>query len=132
MTIYNKLVRDRIPEIIRANGSIPYTHIARGSELEDALWQKIDEEFEELKNADATKAPEEFADVLEVLFAIRDLYSAQGQEFMQLRDIAETADFVYVVADQYGISRSELDSVRRQKAEERGAFSSGIILEETQ
>ena len=62
--VYNKLVRDKILGRIRADGRIPYTHIARGSELEQALWNKLDEEVKEFQQ---NPVVEELADVLEVI-----------------------------------------------------------------
>ena len=96
---YTKLVRDGIPNIIRRDGKTPHTHIAQGSELESALLEKLLEEVLEFQQS---KDPSELADVQEV---------------------------VYAIASFYGIKPQELDAKRKQKADERGAFSQGIILD---
>jgi predicted house-cleaning noncanonical NTP pyrophosphatase (MazG superfamily) len=96
---YAKLVRDRIPEIIRRDGRVPYTHRVSGSELESALWNKLDEEIGEFRQSGDTK---EFADILEVIYAL---------------------------ANFYGVKPSQLDAIRERKAEERGGFSQGTILD---
>ncbi|MFH1142239.1 MAG: nucleoside triphosphate pyrophosphohydrolase [Candidatus Uhrbacteria bacterium] len=98
---HNKLVRDRIPEIIRANGNVPITHIADDQEYQLRLREKLIEEATEFF-ADPTL--EELADVQEVVFAL---------------------------CKYLGCDRSELERARREKAEQRGRFQDRIILEET-
>jgi predicted house-cleaning noncanonical NTP pyrophosphatase (MazG superfamily) len=65
--IYNKLVRDRIPEIIIAAGKEPVTRTAGDDEYEQLLKAKLAEEVDEFLTGDN---PEELADILEVLQAI--------------------------------------------------------------
>lgn len=98
-TQYNKLVRDGISDIIRREGKIPHAHIATGFELEMALLEKL---LEEVREFQQSKDPAELADVQEV---------------------------VYTIASFYGINSQELDAKRKQKADEKGAFSQGIILD---
>lgn len=98
---YNKLVRDRIPEIIRDNGGTPITHIADDKEYNIKLQEKLKEEVEEFLK-DNNK--EELADILEVIYAICD--------FMKI-DI------------------QEVEFLRKDKAEKRGVFRNRIILDET-
>lgn len=98
---HNKLVRDRIPEIIRANGEVPITHIADDSEYWEKLCQKLREEASEFFDQPSV---EELADVQEVIFALCKCL---------------------------GSDRSELERVRKKKAEKRGRFQDRIILEET-
>ncbi len=73
----HKLVRDKIPEIIRKSGRTPDTQILRNDkEYLEALYQKMQEELEELKRADnLSHARDELADLQEVLSSIR---KAQG------------------------------------------------------
>lgn len=67
MKIYNKLVRDKIPEIIEADGKICATHILSEEEYIAALEAKLNEEVAEYQT---DKNLEEMADVLEVLQSI--------------------------------------------------------------
>ena len=67
MKVYNKLVRDKIPEIIEADGKTCKTHILSDDEYLAALETKLNEEVAEYQ---IDKNLEEMADVLEVLRAI--------------------------------------------------------------
>lgn len=64
MKVYNKLVRDKIPEIIKADGKECKTHILSKDEYIAALETKLNEEVAEYQE---DKNLEEMADVLEVL-----------------------------------------------------------------
>lgn len=99
MTEYNKLVRDKIPEIIRQNGKIPVTHIANDEEYKQKLLDKLEEEVAEFRTS---RSPEELADILEVIYALYDAIP---------------------------IKRSDLESLRQQKNLKRGSFSKRVILE---
>jgi len=98
---YNKLVRDKIPEIIKSTGAVPITHIASGDEYQQKLKAKLQEEVNEfLKDS----SEEELADILEVIYALCDLYE---------------------------IDKDKLEEFRKDKAERRGRFNDKIILDET-
>lgn len=68
---YNKLVRDHIPEIIRAHGDTCHTEVLNAEEYQGALKNKLIEEAQEVasatSNADLLM---EIADVYEVLTAL--------------------------------------------------------------
>jgi len=64
MKIYNKLVRDKIPEIIKASGKSFDVHFAKKEEILPLLETKLNEEVSEYLEA---KNLEELADVMEVL-----------------------------------------------------------------
>lgn len=96
---YDKLVRDRIPQVVREDGETPIVHEAEGEEYRDRLASKLLEEAEEYAES---RRVEELADVLEVLDAI--------QAARALED-------------------GELSRLRVEKAEERGRFDKGIVLE---
>ncbi|KTG09441.1 hypothetical protein AUR64_16825 [Haloprofundus marisrubri] len=96
---YDKLVRDGIPAIIRESGERPVTHVAEGDEHRRRLAEKL---VEEAKEFEESRQPEELADVLEVVAAIRK---------------------------QMGIDADELDRLRWVKREARGGFEGGVVLE---
>lgn len=97
--VHRKLVRDRIPEIIRQSGSTCVTRILTQEEYVAALERKLQEELDEYQ---ADKSLEELADLLEVLMA---------------------------VAEARGASFAQVDALRREKAEQRGSFRERIFLE---
>ena len=74
-----KLVRDRIPEIIIADGKKPITRILDNDEYLRELDKKLNEEIAEYQS---DKSIEEMADVLEVLFAICE---GRGHSVKQLQ-----------------------------------------------
>jgi predicted house-cleaning noncanonical NTP pyrophosphatase (MazG superfamily) len=74
--IYNKLVRDRIPEIIRANGETPVTRILGDKEYLSELIRKLDEEVSEFK---ADLSVEELADIQEVVLALADAIANRNE-----------------------------------------------------
>jgi predicted house-cleaning noncanonical NTP pyrophosphatase (MazG superfamily) len=92
-----KLVRDKIPEIIRRNGAEPVFHIAAPEELPALLRAKLVEEVDEFLES---SEPEELADVLEVVLAL---------------------------AQELGVQPEDLERLRRQKAAERGAFDERVV-----
>ena len=80
MTVYNKLVRDHIPEIIRRNGGNPDFRSLSDEEYLMALEQKLDEEAGEFHH---DKNVEELADILEVVFALADAIGCSREELMK-------------------------------------------------
>lgn len=102
MTIQNKLVRDKIPEIIENTGKTAYCHILAEEEYLSELDKKLNEECAEYQ---ADKSLEELADMLEVMYAI---------------------------AEARGYSLEELENVRAEKAIKRGGFKDRIFLEKVE
>ena len=94
---YYKLVRDKIPEIIKAKGINPTNHIASDEEFNIALLNKLKEEVEEFIEEPSR---EEMADIMEVIYAI-----LRQQQF----------------------TFEEIEEVRKKKVEERGSFEKKII-----
>ncbi len=102
-TIFNKLVRDNIPDMITNNGEEPVMRILADEEYKVELYKKLLEEVDEVicsKNSDETL--EELADVLEI---IRSIAKLNGKT---LDDVIETAN---------------------QKKLKRGGFEKRIFLE---
>ena len=74
MTFYNKLVRDKIPELIRAGGETPHTRILEEEEFCRLLEEKLDEEVGEFHR---DRNLEELADILEVVYALSEAYGGR-------------------------------------------------------
>lgn len=99
---FNKLVRDRIPNIIAANGEIAVTEVLDGKRYIEELRKKLSEEVAEFLESDDSE--EELADIMEVVYSIWEMK---------------------------GYSKEELDSIRREKEEKRWWFKNRIFLIET-
>ncbi len=85
--IYNKLVRDNIPDIIEANGEKPIYRILDAKEYWEYLLLKDTEELEEVRSASSTlERKKELADKLELIRAMAE-YNG-----FTLEDIIEEAD----------------------------------------
>jgi predicted house-cleaning noncanonical NTP pyrophosphatase (MazG superfamily) len=95
---HGKLVRDKIPQIIRSRGQEPVIYTADIEEYSIRLRDKLREEVEEYLASDDDR--EELADILEVLYAL---------------------------ARQAGTDQQQLEKLRAAKAEERGGFADRII-----
>ena len=71
--IYNKLVRDNIPEIIKSNNGIPYIRKLNDTEYWEHLLKKDYEELEEVKSAiSIEERKKELADKLELIRAMAE------------------------------------------------------------
>src|SRR5690606_18072328 len=81
-----KLVRDRIPEIIQAEGRSAAVRVLDDREYLAALRAKLGEEVGELLDADPGDWLDEAADVLEVLVALLGLQGAGLQQLLDARD----------------------------------------------
>jgi predicted house-cleaning noncanonical NTP pyrophosphatase (MazG superfamily) len=68
--IYNKLVRDRIPEIIAAEGREYAVEIMEDAEYRQALLAKLVEEAQEVAEAEPDEIVRELADLYEVIEAL--------------------------------------------------------------
>lgn len=101
MPTYKKLVRDKIPEIILANGKVPITRVLSNQEYIKELVNKLKEEVAEFEE---DLSIEEMADIQEVLIALSEAMS---------------------------ISAQKLEEVRSAKAETNGRFKNRIYLEGT-
>jgi len=99
MKTYNKLIRDRIPELIERAGKTPHTRVLDEEEMEKALKEKLLEEVNEFIESDQI---EEIADILEVIEAIAKLR---------------------------GVHMALIAGMKEEKKEERGGFEKRLLLE---
>lgn len=86
-----KLVRDRIPEIMRAKELDPETRVLGMDEYWAALLDKLDEEAGELREASPEDRLEEAADVYEVLTAITSAIGFSVAELQEAADLKREA-----------------------------------------
>lgn len=78
-----KLVRDRIPEIIRNDGKKPIIEILSNEEYLKELDKKLNEEVAEYQT---DKSIEEMADILEVLYAVCEARGHSVEELLQVKE----------------------------------------------
>ncbi|MFD0687443.1 nucleoside triphosphate pyrophosphohydrolase [Actinomadura fibrosa] len=97
--VAEKLVRDRIPEIIERSGGEPVSRIADAGEYELLLRTKL---YEEAGEYVSDGNPAELADVLEVVHALAALH---------------------------GLTPDDLEELRSKKAIERGGFDGRVVLQ---
>lgn len=100
--IYNKLVRDKIPNIIKEKGETPVVRILDEIEYKKELEKKLYEEYKEVIKSSGDDRVEELADMLEVIRALANL------ENKHLNDVISIAD---------------------KKSKKRGAFEEQVFLE---
>jgi len=98
MIEYDKLIRDKIPEIIEQSGKKCIVEVMDNDTYIEYLDQKLNEELAEYQQ---DKSIEELADLLEVMYAV-------------------------VTARGYSIE--ELERIRLEKAEKRGSFEKRLLL----
>lgn len=96
--VFNKLVRDKIPEVIANTSKGCAVDLVYGEERYKLLENKLKEEVEEFLQ---DKNLEELADIMEVVFGL---------------------------AESLGYSEEELMKKRDEKREERGGFKEGVVL----
>ena len=81
--VYNKLVRDKIPEIIEASGKKAEIRIAGDMEYKDLLGKKLLEEVNEFLES---KDPEELADIIEVVRALGKTHEMNLEELIRFAE----------------------------------------------
>jgi predicted house-cleaning noncanonical NTP pyrophosphatase (MazG superfamily) len=99
---YNKLIRDRIPEIIKADGWKPKIRVLKNSEFFNAVKKKLQEEAGELMKAKSKK---------EIL--------------NEIIDIQELLD---VLIHEIGVTKKQSKKMQDRKKKERGGFKKRVFL----
>lgn len=102
MIDHNKLVRDKIPQIIEEAGKEYEVRMLDDGEYLQKLSEKLVEEAGEYSES---KDEEELADVLEVLLTL---------------------------CEEHGLSLDDLQDLRKDKRDERGGFEEGVFLIEAE
>ena len=106
MPIYNKLVRDKIPNIIESTGKKFTTTILTDYQYFKELKKKSFEELEEyMATENNEEAKEELADLLEI---------------------------IHTLANYHGSSIEGIEMIRKEKVEKRGGFQDKIFLVEVE
>lgn len=98
MKIYNKLIRDRIPEIIKNSGNICEIKILDDEDYLKELNNKLYEELNE--------------------------YNESGE----IEELADLTELIYAIAEFKGYSIEEFNNLRIDKEEKRGGFKKRLFL----
>jgi predicted house-cleaning noncanonical NTP pyrophosphatase (MazG superfamily) len=98
--VYNKLIRDKIPQIIEQSGKQAIIEEVSGKEYIELLNAKLGEELQEYLDSQSV---EELADLVEV---------------------------VYAMLEHKNISLQEFEFISQQKVNEKGAFKDKLLLKE--
>ena len=102
--IYNKLVRDRIPEIIASEGKTLKTKILSKEEFLIELFNKAGEEAAEL-------------------------IAARGNRAEVIKEIGDVQEVLDAIIDSLSLDREEIKRLKNERKEKRGAFKERIFLE---
>lgn len=97
---YNKLVRDKIPEIIESDGKTCKTELLSDEEYIKMIDAKLDEEL------------------------------AEYHKDQNIEELADLMEVIYAAALARGYSLEDLEMVREKKIQERGGFEKRILLRE--
>lgn len=103
ITVYGKLVRDRIPEIIERGGKVATVRVLTEQEMVPALFAKLAEESQELRDSTPEERLGELADLHEVLAAL---------------------------AAAFGFSQQQVVAAARDKRTARGGFTRRLWLDQ--
>jgi predicted house-cleaning noncanonical NTP pyrophosphatase (MazG superfamily) len=98
--VSNKLVRDRIPDIIEANGEYCETRVLDEDEYVQHLHEKLGEELREY------------------------------QESRDIEELVDLMEIIYTIASHHGVCQTELDQKRETKRRDRGGFTKRLFLME--
>ncbi|PGZ14680.1 nucleoside triphosphate pyrophosphohydrolase [Bacillus cereus] len=96
MPIYNKLVRDRISEIIEHNGKTPITRTLDEKEYIEEIDKKTREELME--------------------------YLEEEKRAYKIEELADLLELINALAQYEGVMLKDVEKVRKQKAEKLGGF----------
>lgn len=90
---YNKLIRDKIPEIIESTGNTCKIEVLNGTDYLTFLENKLEEELVEYKEEGKI---EELIDIIEVIYAISQArgYSVDDLEKARMAKLEKNGGFV--------------------------------------
>ncbi|AZQ48845.1 nucleoside triphosphate pyrophosphohydrolase [Bacillus sp. SBS7] len=102
MPTYNKLILNKIPQIIKSNGKTPTTRILPKDKYLKELCKKTQEELTEY--IEAKTKPD------------------------KLEELSDLLELINAPAEHEGSTLEEINNIRKKKAEERGGFSDRVFL----
>ncbi|MGH1279354.1 nucleoside triphosphate pyrophosphohydrolase [Bacillus basilensis] len=102
MPTHNKLIRNKIPQIIKSNGKTLTTRILSQDEYIKEICKKTQEEL--MEYIEAKTKPD------------------------KLEELSDLLELINALAEHEGTTLEEINNIRKKKAEERGGFSDRVFL----
>jgi len=102
---YNKLIRDKILDIIRENGGKPYSRVLNKKEFINKIKNKIVEEAKELTKARSKK---------EII-----------------NEVVDIQELIDVIVSELGLTKAEIKKQQKEKNKKRGGFQKRLFLIKT-
>jgi predicted house-cleaning noncanonical NTP pyrophosphatase (MazG superfamily) len=102
---YEKLVRDKMPEIIKANGQTSNTRILGDADFRRAVADKVVEEAQEVREA---------------------LLAGGGADFV--KEVGDLREIVAAAIELDGADEKQITEVQKLRCEQRGGFDKRIFL----
>ena len=102
MKVYNKLVRDKIPQIIQNEGKVVYYSMLDGDNLRKMLTIMLIEES-------------------------RDVSEAITKEEM-INELADVSEVIEAIYEAFDITDADVDLIKHKKIQEKGTYKSGAYL----
>ncbi|EEM49221.1 nucleoside triphosphate pyrophosphohydrolase [Bacillus cereus] len=99
---YNKLIRNKIPQIIKSNGKTPTTRILPQDEYIKEICKKTEEELIEYLEADTKEH--------------------------KLEELSDLLELINTPTKHKCTTLEEINKIRKKKAKERGDFSDRVFL----
>lgn len=106
MPVYNKLVRDKIPEIINESGKNCTVRVLDDEQYRLALKEKLSEELIE--------------------------YNASQSDEEALEELADLLELIHSLSHVHGANVDQLEGLREDKARKRGGFADKVFLVEVE
>lgn len=103
---YNKLIRDRILEIIKTAGEMPYSRVLNKKEYLKEIKKKILEEAKELTLAKSKKGV--------------------------VNEIVDIQELIDVLISEFGLTKSQIQKAQKIKNKKRGGFKKRLFLIKTE
>ncbi|MCK5212152.1 nucleoside triphosphate pyrophosphohydrolase [Candidatus Parcubacteria bacterium] len=102
--IYNKLIRDKISEIIKEDKRNPKIRIMDEGEYRQELFNKVVEEAKELMGTN-------------------------GEKKEMIKEIGDVYEVIDTIIKAYGLSKDEIKEMQDKRRFERGGFEKKLFLE---
>lgn len=105
--IYNKLIRDRIPEIIEKDGATFKTRILNDEDYKTELLKKLIEEAQEV-------------------------VGAKDDNKELVKELGDTLEVIDHLVKSFGLDKIEIEKVKAERKASRGGFDKKLLLEYTE